>query len=200
MALMFLVSGGAGLGAHRFGGDPRSNQGADDCESKKRDRSDAVLFVCIFGGNTMGGRGSKSGGGGRTSLSKSKAYKEAYSDEINNSNYRYLSFEASVNSTTDRAMQKQIMGTEMRMHEDVKGEPALKTMQDELSQIKRSIWENHQLAKSYGLSRETEAGIRDALKEHQRRIESVISQMHESSGELKKQRNQLARNKGRNWI
>lgn len=133
--------------------------------------------------------------------SSSPQYQEAYSDEINNSNYNYLAFEMAINSTSDQELQKQIMATEMRMHEDVKGKPALKTMREELDMIEQDIRSNHQLAKDYGIPKEAERGTLAALKEHRRRLKNVISIMQSSQKELMKQRFQLERNKGKkNWF
>lgn len=143
----------------------------------------------------MGGRGASMAGKHGSGVKNSPEYKSAYSGEINNTNYSYLSFEAAAKSSNDSEMQKKIMASEMKAHQDVIGEPALKTMNRELAGIKRAIKENHQLAVDYGIPKNAELGIRDALREHQSRIEKVIDTMNSSRLEYEKLTQQLKENK-----
>ncbi|MDE5577716.1 MAG: hypothetical protein K2J11_10050 [Oscillospiraceae bacterium] len=145
----------------------------------------------------MGGRGSSFGSGG---TNKGNAdYKSAYADELNNPNYTYISFYEAVNSSTNPEQRKSIMAYEMKASKDMRGESALKTMNDELKSINNAIKENSTLARDYGIPKGAEKGIKDALKEHKRRIETVISEMHKARNEYEKQLVTSKKNKGKTW-
>lgn len=124
----------------------------------------------------------------------------AYNDELNNANYRYSSYYEALNSTNDTQLKKEILVNEMRMNENVFGENPITSMKNELESIKRAISENNGSSDMYGFPKSVENGIGAALKEHERRIVEIINMMETVQDVYNRNKSELRRKKGMNWM
>lgn len=126
----------------------------------------------------MGGRGGKSGLSG--GIANSKDYKEAYKTEMSFGTEFQGSQFLSKNATKD------MIGYEMYVHESVTGRSLIADSKKELAIEKRNHKEIDALGKSYGMSKESIAGMKKGSEEKIKMREKAIKKMETSRGEYEK--------------